>query len=75
MAVYTANSEVNTLKVHKATCRVIPKDDMKPCGGGDRGQMGNQRWYGEKHILTDDVSSFMNGKFWAILFFDICFRE
>jgi hypothetical protein len=74
MAVYTANNVVKTLTIHKSTCRVIPKDNMKLCGCGDRGQAGNQRWYCEKHIHTEDVNRFMNGKFWAILFCDICYR-
>ena len=75
MAIYTANKPVKTLTLHKNGCRVIPLDDLKPCGCGDTGAKGNQRWYCEEHISIDQVNNFENGRYWAILLCDLCFRE
>lgn len=75
MAVYTVNQVVKTLTIHKDHCRVIPRGKLKACGCGDTGQKGQQRWYCEQHIRTTDVNKYMNGKFWAILMCDICFRD
>jgi hypothetical protein len=75
MAVYVVNKVVKTLMIHKDDCRVVQKSGLKPCGCGVTGQKGQQRWYCEKHISSNAVNEFMNGKFWAILMCDICFRE
>lgn len=75
MAVYTANRPNKTLVIHKPSCRVIPKEGLRACGCGDRGELGNQRWYCEEHISLDAVNEFMRGRFWAILLCDLCFRE
>ena len=72
---YTANRPVKTLVIHKPECRVIPWDSLNECGCGDRGELGNQRWYCELHITKQAVDEFMHGRFWAILMCDICFRE
>ena len=74
MANYTANNPVKTLTVHKPECRFIPRSKLRPCGCGDTGKRGNQRWYCEDHISSYDVDRFMNGKFWAVLLCDGCFR-
>ncbi len=75
MAVYTVSKVVKTLTIHKDNCRVIPRDKLKACGCGDTGQRGEQRWYCEKHISSNAVNEYMNGKFLAILMCDICFRN
>lgn len=75
MAVYTVNQVVKTLTIHKDGCRVIPWDKLRACGCGDTGQKGQQRWYCEKHISSNAVNEYTNGKFWAILMCDICFRD
>ena len=75
MAVYSANNPVKTLTLHKPGCQFIPKEHLKPCGCGDTGTRGNQRWYCEEHILLNEVSEFMNGRFWAVLLCDQCFRK
>ncbi|MEN6300032.1 MAG: hypothetical protein ABFD51_09035 [Anaerolineaceae bacterium] len=75
MAVYTVNRVVKTLTIHKENCRKIPREHLKPCCCGDTGQKDNQRWFCEEHISLDAVNEYMNGKFWAILMCDICFRE
>jgi hypothetical protein len=75
MAVYTASPVVKTLTVHKDHCRFIPREKLRPCGCGDTGQTGSQRWYCETHMNTNLVNEYMNGKYWAILVCDVCFRE
>jgi hypothetical protein len=54
---------------------VIPWDELKPCGCGPTGKSGNQYWFCEKHITHEAVDEFMDGRFWAILICDVCFRE
>ena len=73
MVVYVANSVVKTLVIHKETCKRVKK--LSPCGCGEGGEKGNSRWYCESHITINKVDRFMNGKFWAILLCDDCFRE
>ncbi len=70
---FTANRPVRTLVVHKPECRVIPWDKLNLCGCGDRGELGNQRWFCEEHITIQDVNKFMKGRFWSILLCDLCF--
>ena len=70
---YTANRPVKTLVIHKPECRVIPWDKLSRCGCGDTGELGNQRWFCETHIMRQSVDEFMHGRFWAILMCDICF--
>jgi len=75
MAIYSTNHVVKTLTLHKPGCRVIPWNKLKPCGCGDRGEKGNQRWYCEEHIRLEEVDAFMNKKHWATLFCDLCYHE
>ena len=75
MTRYTANIPVKTLVMHKENCSKIPREFLDPCGCGDRGQHGNQRWWCEKHVTIDAVNNFMKGKHWAILMCNICFAE
>lgn len=75
MAVYTVNRVVKTLTIHKVDCHFIHREGLRPCGCGDTGKEGNQRWYCEQHITIDDVNDYMKGKFWAILFCDVCFKD
>jgi hypothetical protein len=75
MAIYSANRPNKTVTIHKSDCRVIPRGKLEPCGCGDAGELGNQHWYCEKHICRDAVDKFMNGRFWAILLCELCFRE
>ncbi len=70
---FSANRPVRTVVMHKPECRVIPWEELDPCGCGDRGGLGNQRWFCEDDITRQAVDEFMNGKFWAILMCDICF--
>ena len=74
MAVYSANKPTRTLTLHKSDCNSIPKASLKPCGCGDTGSRGNQRWYCEQHITIDDVREFMNDRFWAVLLCGKCFK-
>jgi len=74
VAAYTVNRPNKTLVIHKPDCRMIPKVKLKPCGCGDTGELGNQRWYCEAHITRKAVDEFMHHRFWAILMCDICFR-
>ena len=53
---------------------MIPRDKLQPCGCGDTDEHGNQRWFCETHITREAVDEFMNGRFWAILMCDLCFR-
>ena len=75
MAIYTANKPNKVLTIHKPGCRVIPHSKLKPCGCGDTGMQDNQRWYCEDHITLDDIEEYMNGRFWAVLVCDLCFRN
>jgi hypothetical protein len=72
---FSANRPVKTLVIHKPDCRVIPWEGLKSCGCGDRGELGNQRWYCETHITRKAVDEFMHNRFWAILLCDLCFGE
>ena len=75
MAIYSANKPNRTVSLHKAGCNFIPTEKLNSCGCGDRGSLGNQRWYCEEHVSIDDINEFMNDRFWAILLCDKCFRD
>jgi hypothetical protein len=72
--VYALNCPNKTLVIHKPGCRMIPRDKLQPCGCGDTGEYDNQRWFCETHITREAADEFMNGRFWAILMCDLCFR-
>jgi hypothetical protein len=72
---YSANRPVRTLVVHKPECRIIPWEKLDPCGCGNTGGLGNQRWFCEDHVTIKDVDEFMSGRFWAILLCDLCFKH
>lgn len=73
MAVYSANKPNRTLTLHKPGCSSIKPSQLKSCGCGATGNLGNQQWYCEEHITIKDVKDFMNGRFWSILLCDKCF--
>ena len=75
MAIFSANNPVKTVAIHKDGCHRIPREKLQPCGCGDRGNLGNQRWYCERHITLENVNEFMNNRFWAVVFCDVCFRD
>ena len=75
MAVYSANKPNRTLTLHKLGCSSIKSNQLKSCGCGDTGELGNHHWYCEGHISIDKVDEFMNDRFWAILICDKCFRN
>ena len=75
MAIYTANSVVKTLMLHKRDCRVIPWSGLEPFGCGQRGKTGAQEWWCEEHITREAVNELMKDKFWAILLCDLCFHN
>ena len=75
MTAFTANRPNRTLVIHKEDCRVIPKEKLQPCGCGDTGERGNQRWFCEAHVTHQAIDEFMHNRFWAILICDICFQE
>ena len=75
MAIYSANNPGKTLTIHKTGCRVIPWKDLKSCGCGATGSQGNQLWICEEHMSIDVVDEFQNGRYWATLFCDLCFRD
>jgi hypothetical protein len=72
---FTANRPNKTVVIHKPECREIPKEGLDACGCGNTGGRGNQRWWCERHITAEKVDEFMNGRHWAILMCDVCFRE
>jgi hypothetical protein len=75
MAMYTANSVVKTLTIHKPDCQWAQRGNPGlACGCREGGEKGNQRWYCENHMNIDEVNEFMKGKYWAILLCDACFR-
>ena len=75
MAVFTANSVVKTLTVHKDDCHWVPRPKLRACGCGETGGKGSQIWWCEDHFSTDQVNEFMRGKFWAVVLCDTCCRE
>jgi len=72
---FTANRPNKTVVIHKPECYKIPWNELGSCGCGDTGGGNNQRWYCERHSTVEKVDEFMNGRHWAILFCDLCFRE
>jgi hypothetical protein len=73
VAIYTANTTVKTLTLHKDGCSAIRGRVPPGCGCGVRGATEGQQWWCEKHIARDDVDRFMNGRFWAVLMCDVCY--
>ena len=75
MAVFSANRVVRTVTIHKENCRFISKDKLLTCGCRETGKNGNHRLYCEQHMSSTVIDQFMNGKFWAILMCETCFRS
>lgn len=75
VTMFSANKPNKTLAIHKPGCPKIPTQSLRVCGCGDTGELGNQRWWCERHITLDQVDKFMNGRHWAIILCDVCFKE
>ncbi len=73
MAIYSANRPNRTVTLHKNDCHRIPTDNLKACGCGKTGELGNQEWFCENHISIKDINQFMNGRRWALLLCETCY--
>jgi len=52
----------------------VTKSGLKPCGCGETGQGGNQEWWRDAHINTEELSRLMNHRFWAISLCEKCYH-
>jgi hypothetical protein len=65
MAVYSANKPNRTVTLYKPECRLIPLEKLKSCRCGDTGKAGNQRWFCEEHVTTNNIRELLfQGLLW-----------
>ncbi len=75
MAVFSIDTVVRIVTIHKDECNSIPKEKLLPCKCGRTGERNEYFWRCEKDMSVTEVTTLMNYCFWPIRFCANCYDK